>query len=329
MSETKDIPRTRGDTHPIRFTITSGGSPVDITGSSFVLTVSETIEPGVTDVPVMVLTGVIEAPATAGVVEFTPTEAEADLVGTFYYDVQQTDAGGHDRTVVRGEFNSRQDITKDQLHLWTAEGKSAVDGTEGIYYTPLHVDEGWSYTTRDGTPVLQLTYDIADGGWDARGLYPIDWPEIDFDKSFRLSGLHYYDGSWYSIITMNWSRFEAGSAVAHTVIIENEPGFRDIKFSMQMPDPVTQIPTFTSVPSGSQSWINGWLQWSLEWDAATKVWTGKGWQPPGEAEPALPIVTTPAMNTPTGFPPTSIHFGHACVGPAVAQVAWLKLEVLP
>jgi hypothetical protein len=113
MTQGHRITRRRGDTYPVQITITdSAGDPVDITGASFVLTVNAVEDPDTPGTEEFDLTGAIVAPATDGVVEFTPTAGDVDLVGRFFYDVQMTDVSGHIRTILAGVWDFVQDITK-------------------------------------------------------------------------------------------------------------------------------------------------------------------------------------------------------------------------
>ncbi len=103
-----DIQRFRGDTDPAIFNISKQGKTLDITGSTFKLSVS-TVSSPVTAVYIMQLIGVVEGPL--GRVSFSPTALEADVVGNYYYDVEMT-TGTVVKTIVSGKFKMLQDITK-------------------------------------------------------------------------------------------------------------------------------------------------------------------------------------------------------------------------
>ena len=106
------IERVRGDTFPFVFSIQdAAGAPIDITGFSFLLTVDPNPEPVDSSGNVFQLTGVV-IDAANGKVQFAPSAVEADNVGEFFHDLQQTDGGGAIRTVAQGPFNLTQDITK-------------------------------------------------------------------------------------------------------------------------------------------------------------------------------------------------------------------------
>lgn len=107
------IERTRGDTNPDVFTVTSTKtrSVVNLSGCAFKLTVSSVSAPTDVTTQAYQLDGVITDPAK-GVVEFAPTEAQANLVGYYYYDVQMTDSFGKILTLVKDAYLFKQDITK-------------------------------------------------------------------------------------------------------------------------------------------------------------------------------------------------------------------------
>lgn len=108
-----NLRRKRGDTFPWRmaFTNQTSGTPVDLTGTTVLFTLNELIDPTDTVLQKFQLTGAIIGAPTDGVVEFTMTATQADLVGTFFYDVQRT-VGLDKRTLAEGSFEFTQDITK-------------------------------------------------------------------------------------------------------------------------------------------------------------------------------------------------------------------------
>lgn len=107
------ITRTRGDTTPdaLKVTNNSTGQIVNLAGCSFLLTVSREQNPVDASTQVFQLQGVVNDPAT-GVVEFTPTLAQADNVGYFFFDIQMTDSYGAVQTLVKDVYQFTQDITK-------------------------------------------------------------------------------------------------------------------------------------------------------------------------------------------------------------------------
>lgn len=107
------ITRYRGDTIPDQFTILqSNGSPQDLSGYAFLLTVNRTKDPLNIADQVFQVTGVISAP-TSGVVEFPLTDPQADQTpGKYYYDIQATTPTGKKHTIQKGTYKFKQDITK-------------------------------------------------------------------------------------------------------------------------------------------------------------------------------------------------------------------------
>jgi hypothetical protein len=107
------ITRTRGDTVPDGFTVTNPatGSIVNLTGCTLKLTVSSNPNPTDSSTQLFQLQGVINDP-TSGVVEFTPTAAQANNVGYFYYDIEMTDSYGRVMTLTKDTYVLTQDITK-------------------------------------------------------------------------------------------------------------------------------------------------------------------------------------------------------------------------
>ena len=105
------ITRTRGDTYAHKITILDSATRLglDITGNTFVLSVSTIREPTVASY-VFQVTGTI-TDAAAGKVSFPFSAVEADNIGTFYYDMEMT-AGTEIRTIDIGSIIFNQDITK-------------------------------------------------------------------------------------------------------------------------------------------------------------------------------------------------------------------------
>lgn len=110
----ENLVRFRGDTDPIAVTITrrSTGAAVDLTGASAKLTIHALEEPDA-EPETLQLAGVIQSPATDGLVHFTPTAQEADITpGVYFYDVEITFADSSIKTVGKASFTVRQDVTK-------------------------------------------------------------------------------------------------------------------------------------------------------------------------------------------------------------------------
>lgn len=110
---TTTITRFRGDTVPDQFTAkTVSGTPQDLTGYAFTMTVNRTKNPLNISEQLFALTGVITNP-TGGIVQFTPTALEADQTpGRYYYDVQAITPSGARHTLRKGTYKFKQDITK-------------------------------------------------------------------------------------------------------------------------------------------------------------------------------------------------------------------------
>lgn len=104
--------RLRGDTTTIAIRLTTDGTtPIDITGNTFLLTIDPSQTPIDNSNNVLQLTGVI-INAADGRVGFTPTTPQANIApGVYFYDIQWT-AGATIRTIMRGQFEVQQDITK-------------------------------------------------------------------------------------------------------------------------------------------------------------------------------------------------------------------------
>ena len=109
-----DLKRYRGDTAADEFRIRneSTGAALDISGYTFVLTVSTLENPPDSTAELYSIVGAI-TDAANGVVEFAPSAAQADQKPTtYYYDVQMTTAGGKIKTIAKGKYIYTQDITK-------------------------------------------------------------------------------------------------------------------------------------------------------------------------------------------------------------------------
>ena len=107
-----DLCISRGDTTPWTFTIKSNGAPVPITGFSYLLTVDPSDEPADAVNNLFSLTGTI-TDGPNGVVEFELSAVQADQTpDVYFFDLQQTDGASKLRTIAKGEFEFKQDITK-------------------------------------------------------------------------------------------------------------------------------------------------------------------------------------------------------------------------
>ena len=113
MSSRAAITIFRGDSYPIRFTLTDSttGQPLNLDGATLTLTVDTLVDPPDDTTKIFSLTGTLSATPADGPVSFTPTSANTATVGVYWYDVQLAQ-GGTVRTVVKQRFTITQDITK-------------------------------------------------------------------------------------------------------------------------------------------------------------------------------------------------------------------------
>ncbi len=109
---TKSICWGRGDSDAKGFVVQdSAGMAVDITGFTFRLTVNTDQDPD-PGTQLFTVVGVI-TDAAAGKVAFAPTVSNTDQSpGEYFYDVEQTDAGGLISTIIKGVCEIVQDISK-------------------------------------------------------------------------------------------------------------------------------------------------------------------------------------------------------------------------
>jgi hypothetical protein len=109
---TINICRRRGDTFPFVVVVRDeNGDAINISGFSYLLTVDPSDAPTDALSNLFQLTGTI-IDAANGRVQFQPTAGNADNVGDYFHDIQQTDGGGDIRTIAVGTFQFVQDITK-------------------------------------------------------------------------------------------------------------------------------------------------------------------------------------------------------------------------
>ena len=103
-----DVIISRGDTTPWTFTIQS----LDITGFSYLITVDPETNPVDATNNLFQLTGTI-TDGPNGIVAFELSASQADqLPEIYHYDLQQTDGASKIRSIVKGKFTFKQDITK-------------------------------------------------------------------------------------------------------------------------------------------------------------------------------------------------------------------------
>ena len=117
IDQTKDATKTicwaRGDSSAKGFIVQdSAAVAIDITGFSFKLTVNSEKDPLTTVNQQFTVIGAL-TDAVNGKVAFSPTITDTDITpDTYFYDIEQTDAGGAISTLIIGKCLIVQDITK-------------------------------------------------------------------------------------------------------------------------------------------------------------------------------------------------------------------------
>ena len=116
------IARKRGDTAPDKITVldpeaATPGTPLDVTGFGFKLTVNTEQDPDPVGPPIIgtelvsIVGTLIDAPN--GIVEFPWTLTQADQVpDDYFYDIEQTDVAGKILTIAKEQYKFQQDVTK-------------------------------------------------------------------------------------------------------------------------------------------------------------------------------------------------------------------------
>ncbi len=110
---TKTICWGRGDSNAKGFIRQdSAGAALDVTGFSFKLTVNSEKDPADTSNQQFTIIGAL-VDAVNGQISFAPTTGDTDIApGTYFYDIEQTDAGGGVATLIIAKCVIVQDITK-------------------------------------------------------------------------------------------------------------------------------------------------------------------------------------------------------------------------
>lgn len=113
-SAIENICVTRGDSPVIPVEIRdSVGAIVDITGYSFILTVDPSPEPSNNTNNLFQKTIPAIPDGSSGITQFQLTTTDTDQTpGVFFYDIQMTTTAPSIRTILSGEFEIKQDVTK-------------------------------------------------------------------------------------------------------------------------------------------------------------------------------------------------------------------------
>lgn len=152
--------RKRGDTYAIELTVTNrAGVPQNINGKRYVLTANSQANPEDASSELFQLVGEI-TDYENGEVEFPMTDEQANHVGQFHYDVEETDDGPF---------------------IWTpptapADGDTiSFDGSDGFYVLNIYeVPVLPTYQTRDTRRVIRTAFDNTAGGqYATMGFLPL------------------------------------------------------------------------------------------------------------------------------------------------------------
>lgn len=105
---------SRGDSPVIPIEVRDNqGALLDVTGFVFAFTVSTTPAPEDDTEQLFQLTLPAIADGTSGIVQFQPSTNNTDLSpGVYFYDVQMTTLTPSVRTILAGQFEVQQDVTK-------------------------------------------------------------------------------------------------------------------------------------------------------------------------------------------------------------------------
>lgn len=109
---TVDMCITQGDNKDYSLTITSGGAPQDLTGSTLFFTVKRNLSD--TDAKAVihkVITTFDDAPNGKATISLSNTDTDIPLA-RYFYDIQLTLPGNFVRTVVKGSFDVSYQVTE-------------------------------------------------------------------------------------------------------------------------------------------------------------------------------------------------------------------------
>lgn len=308
MTTILNLTRTRGDTFPIKLTINNpDGTPMDLFGKQCLMTVNSEEDPTDTSTQLFQIVGTV-TDAAAGKVEFTPSLAQADNVGRFFYDIE----------------------VRDELQVWTwsatsgtADSLYPLDGSLGILMGKRHVNDTAVYQSRDGTSVVRFKLDEADSG-ALRQITLTDFPVIDSTRNFKVSGEFYMDETWWAGIVLD---YQGTTTLFALVYIFNDSFDKGTAFGGTWLNSSWVIQGIPWVSDGlGQPFVAGWIRFAAEFniDGTMKA---KAWQPPAD-EPESWHVTVSGEPYPTGFSPPKLTLQIDPIGDAdYIDIAWLKLEM--
>jgi len=106
-------PLVRGDDWTLKLTLTSSGTPLDITGYTFWFTLKSGVDDA--DPGALQVTATSGSPdAAAGILYINVPKASTDGLtsGTYNYDVQQVDDSNNVQTLLIGKVKVVKDITR-------------------------------------------------------------------------------------------------------------------------------------------------------------------------------------------------------------------------
>lgn len=121
-----EICRFRGDTKPVSRRITdptASPTPINLAGYSFLFTVNTEKDPDINVSPevgqqLFQIVGTLRSPTSLGIVDFdyesiSPNASQVVEPGGYFYDIEMTDPSGIVRTIAKGKYTIKQDITKN------------------------------------------------------------------------------------------------------------------------------------------------------------------------------------------------------------------------
>ena len=109
-----DFERRRGDTKDIRIRLLNKdtGQPIDVNGYTAKFTINTEKEPTDESNQVFQAPGTPDTPTTDGILIFDFSLFASVAIGSYFYDMETTDAASQVNTPLTGKFRVKQDITK-------------------------------------------------------------------------------------------------------------------------------------------------------------------------------------------------------------------------